>query len=127
MLRTAARLVQGARDGVLTLDEARRRARKFLVSVLDGDDPRDGRPATDTTVSQFGAIYVDDFSRQVKRTWYDDERRFRKYVVPALGTRLLVDVERSDVARIHQSISRSAPVEANRVLALTRLVFAGYP
>ena len=109
--------------GVLTLDRARKKGRRFLLDVLEGADPLDDRPSVDTTVKQFGAIYVEDYSRGAKKTWYDDERRLDKHIVPALGSRLVGDVQRPDVARLHQSISRSSPIEANRVLALVSHLF----
>ena len=109
--------------GVLTPDQARKQARRHLVDVLEGADPLNNRPAADTTVKQFGAVYIEDYSKGAKKTWRDDERRLHKHVVPALGSRHVGDVQRPDVARLHQSIGKSAPIEANRVLALVSHLF----
>lgn len=109
--------------GVLTLDQARKKARRLLADILDGADPTHDRPAPDTTVKQFGKVYIQDYARVAKKTWYDDERRLAKHIVPQLGRSILAEVRRPDVARLHQSISRSAPTEANRVLALVSHLF----
>ena len=121
--RLKVRLLVVGQVGVITLQQARAEAKRHLVGLHGGDDPLDDRPSVDTTVKQFGAIYVEDYSRGAKKTWYDDERRLDKHIVPALGSRLVGDVQRPDVSRLHQSISRSSPIEANRVLALVSHLF----
>lgn len=105
--------------GVLTLDQARKRARKLLVAVGDGADPVDDERASKTlTVKEFAPLYLERHAKPRKKTWPEDDRRLAKYVLPALGTRRLADVRRSDVAALHSQIGRRAPSEANRVLAL---------
>ncbi len=110
--------------GTLTLDQARKKARSFLVAVQDGADPLDGRPPTDTTIKQFAKTYVQDYAKGAKKTWRGDERRLERHVVPALGSHSLIDVRRQDVAWLHQKVSLRAPTEANRVLALVSHLFS---
>lgn len=110
--------------GVLTLDQARKRARKLLVDVADGGDPvEDERASKTLTVKAFKPIYLDRHAKPRKKTWKEDKRRIEKYVLPAIGSRALVDVKRSDVAALHSKIGQHAPVEANRVLALVSVMF----
>ena len=97
--------------GTLTLDQARKKARSFLVAVQDGADPLDGRPPTDTTIKQFAKTYVQDYAKGAKKTWRGDERRLERHVVPALGSHSLIDVRRQDVAWLHQKVSLRAPTE----------------
>jgi len=109
--------------GVLTLDQARKKARRFLVDVGDGADPLDGRPPTNTTIKQFAKTYVQDYAKRAKKTWREDERRLEKHIVPTLGSHSLIDVQRPDVARLHQKLGQGTPIEANRVLALVSHLF----
>ena len=109
--------------GVLTLDQARKKARRFLVDVGDGADPLDGRPPTNTTIKQFAKTYVQDYAKRAKKTWREDERRLEKHIVPTLGSHSLIDVQRPDVARLHQKLGQRTPIEANRVLALVSHLF----
>lgn len=109
--------------GVLTLDQARKKARRFLVDIGEGADPLDGRPPSDATVKQFAKTYVEDYAKGTKKTWRGDERRLQKHIIHALGSRSLIDVQRPDVAKLHLKISQGAPIEANRVLALISHLF----
>ena len=83
----SSRFTTLGRYGVLTLDQARKKARRFLVDVGDGADPLDGRPPTDTTIKQFAKTYVQDYAKGAKKTWRGDERGLEKHVVPALGSK----------------------------------------
>ena len=110
--------------GVLTLDQARRGARKLRVEIEDGADPLAVTPGRAMTVKDFTIIYLEDHSKVSKKSWRDDERRIQNRVNPQLGSRLLSDVRRSDVVRLHQSVGKEARYEANRVLALVGNMFA---
>ncbi|MDA1349876.1 MAG: Arm DNA-binding domain-containing protein [Chloroflexi bacterium] len=61
--RLKVRLRVIGQAGVLTLQQARTAAQKHLVGLHDGEDPLDNRPAVDTTVKQFGTIYIEDYSK----------------------------------------------------------------
>ena len=106
------------RYGILTLAQARQAAQRLLIDLVDGLDPLDDSPAENTSVREFAEIYIRDYAEGTKKTWRSDERRLKKHIVPAFGSRLLTDIKRPDVARFHQMVSANAPIEANRVLAL---------
>ncbi len=109
--------------GVLTLDGARQRARKLLVEISDGADPASTAPSQTQTLKDFCAIYIRDHARPFKKSWRGDERRINKHILPELGTTLLIDTRRSDLVRLHQKIGKTAPYEANQVLALLGTIF----
>lgn len=114
---------------VLSLDDARHRARKRLVEVGDGQDPalekkRRRREARDgLTVKEYADRYVEEYAKQEKKTWKEDQRRIEKHVMPAFGSRKLEEVTEDDVRRLHRSIGEDSPYEANRVLALVSVMW----
>jgi integrase len=56
------------------------------------------------------------------RTASEYERILGAHVVPALGSKRIVDVRRSDVAKLHVKLADS-PYQANRALALVSAVW----
>lgn len=123
------------RYGVLTPQQARDRAIAMLGRVAGGADPaadqRERRGIQ--SLRSFAPIYLANAKtrgnpsrrqRQPKKTWSEDERRINKYLIPELGGRKLTDIKRADVARLHELIGRSAPYEANRVLALLAVMLS---
>ena len=119
-------LTLGTYGKVLTVDEARKLARKQLARVADGRDPAEERKAArqGATVSELADAYIERHAKRQNKTWEEDWRRLNRYVLPALGTRKVADVSRTDVARLHDKIGGTAPYAANRLLALLSSMFA---
>jgi integrase len=108
--------------GVLTLDNARERARKELVKVMDGGDPLADRQTASSaeTFKKFAGVWLERHAKPHRRSWKEDKRRLDNKIVPVLGHLAVKDVKRSDVGALHSSIGKDAPIEANRVLELVR-------
>ncbi len=107
--------------GVVTPDAARQRARLILSDVSRGCDPAAERAARRQakTVSELADAYLELHARPRKRSASDDEQRLKKYVRPALGSKVAIDVARPDVIGLHRTIGRTGgEYVANRVLAL---------
>ena len=106
--------------GPVTPDEARKRALKSLSAVSGGADPlAEKRAKRDAiTVKEMGAIYVERHAKLHKKSWRDDERRLSAKVYRKLGDLPLASLRRADVAKLHDTIGKDAPYEANRVVAL---------
>jgi len=116
--------------GVLTLDDARRAARRLLLQVGDaGTDPlaeaRNRRlDARSRTVSALMTDYIEarvhDPERPMKRPqevrWYQE-----RHIDPAFGSRPWRDVRRSEVREWHARIK--APYVANRCLQALRAAY----
>ena len=115
--------------GTLTLDEARRRARKLLVAVEDKTDPvtekrRQRLEARTGTVETMFRTYVEartrDPHRPMKRPkavlWYGT-----KFVFSRFGSRPWRDVRRSEVREWHAGVAK--PYNANRALQALRAAF----
>jgi integrase len=112
--------------GALSLDAARREARKHLGEVAKGGDPlterrREAAAASDT----LRAVAEAYFRREGKRIRTMDERRrtLERLVFPSLGARSIGDVGRSDIVSLLDNIEdNSGPVMADRTLAYLRKV-----
>lgn len=111
--------------GPMTLDEARKLARQTWLEAKTGEDPLEARRKQrhGDTVKELADLYLERHAKPHKKTWQEDQRRIEKHVKPALGTKRMEDVKRADVARLHNRIGKTAPYEANRVLALVAVMF----
>jgi integrase len=102
--------------GVLTLDQARDRARKELAKILDQCDPLDERQNTGITFKDFTEQYIERHAKQHKKTWYEDLRRCENYLLPKFGSYRIDAITRGEVARFHGELGQKYPYAANRVL-----------
>ena len=107
--------------GRLTSDEARSEAKKLLGAVETGIDPIEVRRSArgvrtfKEVASDFMRLHVG--SKRKKRTHEEYERLLRVHILPALGTRRVLDIKRTDIARLHAALA-DHPYAANRALAL---------
>jgi integrase len=112
--------------GRLTPEQARSEARKILGAVEGGADPVAQRKAA-REVRTFKAV-ADDFlalhveTKRKARTGHEYARILSAYVLPAIGSKRIVDVRRADVARMHGKLSGS-PYQANRALAVVSAIW----
>ena len=95
---------------------------RLLGEVVRGDDPVDLKRAerSDVTFAAFADRYLREHADLHKkpRSAELDRWLLRTHILPAIGSRRLGDVSRSDVARLHRNLART-PIAANRVLGLT--------
>ena len=109
-----------------TPEQARKEARKILGLVEGGADPIAERKAA-REVRTFKAVATDFLEQHVKakrkaRTADEYDRILGVHVIPALGSKRIVDLRRADVARLHNKLSGS-PYQANRAVALVSAVW----
>jgi integrase len=110
----------------LSLDEARREARKHLGDVAKGGDPlsekrRQSAAAADT----LQAIADSYFRREGKKIRTADDRRrtLERLVFPKLGQVPINDITRADIVRLLDRVEDdSGPVMADRTLAYLRKI-----
>jgi integrase len=109
-----------------TADEARTEAVRLLAEVVRGDDPADLKRAErgNVTFSAFADRYLREHADLHKkpRSAELDRWLLRTHILPAIGSRRLGDISRSDVARMHRNLAET-PIAANRVLGLTAAMF----
>jgi integrase len=121
-----SRRVAIGEHGRLTPDEARSRAKAILGAAETGADPIEERRAA-REVRTFAAV-AEDFLRlhvsakRKGRTKDEYEALLRGHVLPAVGSKRILDVRRVDVARLHGKLA-DTPYQANRALALVSAVW----
>jgi integrase len=112
--------------GRLTPDEARSQAKKLLGLAEAGSDPiAERRKARE--VRTFGAMAEEFLSLHVaakrkSRTANEYRRIVQSRIMPAIGSKRIVEVHRADVAKLHAKLD-ATPYEANRTLALISAVW----
>lgn len=111
--------------GVLTLDQAREKARQLLVETLAGTDPLEARQraAGGETVKALCAAYLERHAKPHKRSWKDDQRRIDRRILPLWGNLKVASIKRADAAALHHRIGQAHPYEANRTLELVSKMF----
>jgi len=111
--------------GVLTLDQARDKARSLLGDVIDGKDPLQERQkeARGQKIKDLCVAYLQRHAKPHKKTWKTDESRINNYILPAWKGHKISAITRSDVAALHHKIGQKTPIEANRVHALVSIMF----
>jgi integrase len=114
------------RYGVLTADEARTKARGALGDVADGENPAEvvsTRRAAPTVKDVCTRFLRDHVGVRLKPTTaYNYRLLVERVIVPAIGSRKIVDIKRADIADLHHA-HRAAPYQANRILCMLSKLF----
>lgn len=119
------RLVTLGQGELISLEEARDRARQMLARAWDGQDPAEERARLRAAESfaELGRAYL--AAHTSKRSAEDDRQRFRDWIEPALGSLPVLAVRRTDVQRLHERVAtvRSGGT-ANAVLRVVSVIFS---
>lgn len=111
----------------VTVEQARIEAQKILADFAQGANPAEARRASkaEPTLSEFFTEYGKRHGEQ-KRSWRDDQQRFRDYLQPSIGKRKLSEINREMIARAMseaESVGRSGAT-INQIRALASGIFA---
>ncbi len=123
------RLMKIGRYGVLTVDQARKKARKLLSRVDEGADPlaelqeKRLKASQAKTVSELCDIFIERHAKVRKKSWKEDQRKIDKLIKPELGHLRIEDVTRERIARLYRKIGADRPYVANRLLNLLSTMF----
>ncbi len=119
------RLLALGNFGTLTIEQARKRARRHLGAIEDGIDPLEERrkAGQGRTLGELIETYVERHAKVHKKTWLDDQQRLERHVPTALKSRRADAITREDIAKIHDRIGRKTPYEANRLQEVLRKMF----
>lgn len=111
--------------GVLTVDQARVEAIKYLAEINQGEDPVEERrkKAKAQTMAELFDVYMERHAKPHKKSWKDDEKRIENRLLPEWRHHRIEAITKHDVAILHNKIGMKAPYEANRVLALISKIF----
>jgi site-specific recombinase XerC len=110
----------------MTIEQARRKTMKVLHDIAEGKNPAEikrGKKA-ELTFGNLFSEYLERHSKPNKRTWREDESKYKTYLERPLGKKKLSAIDRRDIALIHSGITKDGhDITANRVLALTSSIF----
>lgn len=110
----------------MTIDQARRKALEISLSISEGNDPAAVRrlQRAEMTFDELFKEYMERHSKLRKKTWDEDEEKYRNHIAPVLGKKQLSAIGKSDIAHLHGKITKAGhSTAANRVLALLSSVF----
>ena len=108
----------------VTLDQARKRAKRHLGEIVDGKDPLELREAADgrKTFDELREVYLKRHAAH-KKTGQEDRRRLDQHIPRSWRNRPIQTIRRVQVSALHHKIGLQAPYEANRLLALLSVMF----
>lgn len=112
----------------LSLAEARAKAAQAVELLRQGVDPGQKKIVelveyrTSPTFEEAVVSYL-EWAEKNKKSWREDERMLRTEFVPHLGRTKIGDVRRKQVMALLDEKARTAPVQANRMLAVIRKMF----
>lgn len=108
----------------MTVEQARKQARRRIGAMADGVDPVAARRAIREapTLQDLFDHWI-AHAKAHKKTWKDDQRQFEKYM-GRLKNRRLTEISTADVAKWHRRIAQDhGPYMANRCRALLSAMF----
>ena len=115
---------------MLSLADARAKAKGMLGAIANGEDPRETKRAAVKTAAKTVEVVAADFiERHAKvhnkpRTWAETERLIAGNVIRAWGKRPITSIDQHDVVDLLDAVTdRGSPIAANRVLAAGRKMF----
>lgn len=119
------RLTLGRYPDIKT-EQARSKAAALIGVIAGGANPAETKRAHrgELTFADFFNDYLERHAKLKKRTWREDEQKYRDYLAKSLGSRKLSSIDRQDLAAIHTKLTRDGhPILANRVKDLMSSVF----
>lgn len=111
----------------LTLADARERARKAIAAAQAGEDPGEERRTLRAHDATFGALVREVLQSKAPDT-REKTRRERQRIadaelLPVWGNRPAASITRREVVQLVEKIAERAPVMANRVLGLIKVIY----
>ncbi|MEM6671122.1 MAG: integrase arm-type DNA-binding domain-containing protein [Pseudomonadota bacterium] len=120
------RMTLGRHGPLMSVEQARRRAREILADAQRGHDPvserRRARAAP--TIADLANGYLERHARPNKRpkSVRGDEAMLEQHILPALGSQRVNAIDRRAIEMLHLSFE-DRPYQGNRVLALLSKMF----
>lgn len=109
-----------------TVLAARERAEEMRRDIDSGNDPLEKREATlkaPTMIDLFERYLKDHLPSKSTSSQIGDMAMWDKKILPTLGRKKLEDVTFTDCDALHRKLSKTAPVQANRLVSLLRKSF----
>jgi integrase len=112
--------------GNTTIEQARKRAANINSAIDGGANPAAAKRAhkSELVFAELFAEYLKRHARPRKRSWEEDEGKYKLHLAKPLGGKRLSAIGRREIAAVHSAVTaQGKPVTANRVLALISSVF----
>ena len=120
------RFLSHGRHGVISPDQARRKAAQMIVRIKAGEDPNPEatKKPSGPTVAELAERYLVEHVqvRCKPRTVEAGRWLVKKFVLPDLGDMAIDEVEREHISDLHHK-HRNTPYQANRILEVVRKMF----
>jgi len=110
-----------------SLKAAREQAKALKRRIDQGEDPLAEREAdrkAQSVAELWAAFEVDHLPSRRPSTAAEYRRQWTKYLAAPLGKLKIAAVGKEDIAALHRRIAREHPYLANRLLALTSVLFS---
>ena len=116
-----SRRVTLGRHGVITADQARKKAAGTLNRMRSGEDPVErGSVTVAELAARYLAEHVDMRCKESTRKAY--RRAVERFIVPSYGGMAVEDVEREHIDKLHRDLHH-IPYQANRALEIGTSLF----
>ncbi|HQS94675.1 MAG TPA: tyrosine-type recombinase/integrase [Alphaproteobacteria bacterium] len=106
--------------GVITCEEARNIAQRWLLEVNQGKDPSAEKRELriNPTLRELSDKYMQEHAPHKKASSRkEDKRLWTQHILPSLGNLKVSSLTRTDIAKLHHSFQH-LPTTANRILSL---------
>ena len=110
----------------MSIEQARRQAAVILAEIAEGGNPAEVKRALkgEITFAELFDQYIERHAKVHKKTYKNDEQRYKQYLEKPLGKKRLSAITKAEVTSLHEKITSDGhPTVANRVLALLSSVF----
>ena len=108
---------------LMSLADAAEKAEDDRRTAKRGEDPNAAKIRGGTFAELF-ARWLDTYAKKRKRSWAEDERRYKLHLEDTLGRRPVGEITRAMlIERLHAIAKNAGPIQANRVAALLSVVF----
>ena len=119
----ARRVTLGRYGSDMTVDQARKRARRLRGQIADGVDPAADRAKERAmpTLASFAERYLQEYAAEHKRpsSFAEDARNVRNHVVPLLGDRKVSEVTCAEVERFKREVKEGKTAKREKIEADT--------
>lgn len=112
---------------LLTVSQARERAARDLVGLLDNVDPLAERKQMRESMlfAEFADVYMERYSKPHNKGWKSDESRIRVHLLPRFGNVPVISITANDVHKMHYEIGHvdGHAGNANRIRRMLSSMF----
>lgn len=116
----ALKLMTVGKHGLLTLVQARDRAKRDLSMLLDGEDPKAKTEAARkaTLFKDFAEDYITREVMPYHKGWKQEVSRIRVHLVKHFGNYPVVSITHDQVTSVHLEIGKTHQASANRCIKI---------